>query len=127
MGLSQTGFVSMMFIFLIVLPSCVVEGRTRLLYNLDEESVVGTRGMSSGDQAFSGHRDAEPSYNSVRKLVARRREVEATEAPSVPALSSSRRRVPFHPSFVSKFPFFAFAKNSDTVSPSPGTPSPGHN
>lgn len=134
MKISQTEVLSVMFIFLMVLPFCAVEGRTRLLHSLHEELRDSTR-IVPNDHRLSDH-STDPGYSSVRKLLA----MEATQAgksassenddtDSVPAAASSgsRRRLPFHTQFVSKFPFFTSAKDSDTVSPSPGTPSPGHN
>ncbi|KAG0580621.1 hypothetical protein KC19_4G187600 [Ceratodon purpureus] len=138
MGIFRSGFVSVMFIFLMVSLFCYVEGRSRLSHDLHEGSGVGTRVLPS-DHPFSDH-EIDPGYNSGRKMFAQRSAVaeefasskndaEGQESmDSAPAAASStRKRLPFHTQFVSKFPFFNFAKDNSTVTPAPGTPSPGHN
>lgn len=138
--ISQAGFVRVVFIVLTIAPDCVVGARTRLLQYEDSgvaQAVMPSNSTSSGLRLTGTQGSADPS-NSWRKLLAR--PVDSSESDEAAASTNhrlegqaSKSLLPsrFHSHFAaaSRFPSFSFfasmAKGS--TSPSPATPSPGHN
>jgi len=128
MGVCSGSIAMLVFLLLVVVaPGSVLGGRTRLL--LDERGAVVVSTSTSNSSVGIG--SAGPGFHSVRKLLAQpRRPMEAAAAGIHPPPvddQASKSVPPAPPARQSRFAllFRSLAKGSPT--PTPGTPSPGHN
>jgi len=129
--ISATGFVCLVFVLMLTItPDCVVGTRTRIWH--EDFEVAGMMMMPSDSTSWRVRLVGQDSgRNSWRKLlfVRRRRppgEPAARNQPRGQASKSQMLPSSFRTHFVAAFSFFSsMAKGS--ASPSPATPSPGHN